>query len=278
MKQYILLLSLLLLLAIPSLAAEPTANSVESAGYQQVAAPGALMTVFGAGFPTGSSISTSASSLPLPTVLEGVSLLVNGVPAPLLYVSVSLDGNFQINYQMLWNVVKSAMVEVRYDGNLITSKQVPISTAAPGFFTVDGSGTGQVSAQNYEPLRETYQPNGPVWTCVPGRILILYGSGTGKTIDQATGLEATPNAGEATPTGVLYVTATLPTVTIGGKQAEVLFSGLAPGYVSLWQITVRAPSESAEGRALPVVINYERQSTRAGVTVAVVNRHVLLAQ
>src|SRR5206468_4099294 len=94
--------------------AEPTSTSVESAGYQRFATHGALLSVFGTGFTTGTAINETATAFPLPTVIEGVSVLVNGAAAPLLCVFVtSPDGNFQINYQFPWEITTStATVEV----------------------------------------------------------------------------------------------------------------------------------------------------------------------
>ena len=56
--------------------------------------PGALATVFGANF-TGTGLDASAPSLPLPSSLGGVSVLVNGVAAPVLY-----ESSEQINFQI----------------------------------------------------------------------------------------------------------------------------------------------------------------------------------
>jgi uncharacterized protein (TIGR03437 family) len=54
----------------------------------------------------------------------------------------------------------------------------------------------------------------------------------------------------------LAVTAGLPVVAIGGKKAEVAFSGLAPGFVSLWQLNVKVPTEAPSGAAVGVLINF----------------------
>ena len=51
-----------------------------------------------------------------------------------------------------------------------------------------------------------------------------------------------------------------PTVTIGGVQARVLFSGMAPGYVGLWQINAEVPSSVTPGPAVSLTI------TAGGVT------------
>jgi uncharacterized protein (TIGR03437 family) len=43
-------------------------------------------------------------------------------------------------------------------------------------------------------------------------------------------------------------------VTIGGIPAEVLYSGAAPGYVGLDQLTVRLPRGVVGGAAVPVEV------------------------
>jgi len=43
-----------------------------------------------------------------------------------------------------------------------------------------------------------------------------------------------------------------PTVTIGGVQADVVFSGLAPGFIGLYQVNVRIPDTAPIGDAVPL--------------------------
>jgi len=45
-----------------------------------------------------------------------------------------------------------------------------------------------------------------------------------------------------------------PTVTIGGKEATVSFSGLTPGSVGLYQVNAQVPAAAPKGAAVPVVI------------------------
>jgi uncharacterized protein (TIGR03437 family) len=44
------------------------------------------------------------------------------------------------------------------------------------------------------------------------------------------------------------------TVTIGGVPADASFSGLAPGYVGLYQVNVQVPATVAAGSAVPLTI------------------------
>jgi uncharacterized protein (TIGR03437 family) len=57
-------------------------------------------------------------------------------------------------------------------------------------------------------------------------------------------------------------------VTIGNVQADVIFSGLAPGYVGLYQVNALVPAGVAAGSAVPVVISMGGASSNT-VTIAV---------
>jgi len=44
------------------------------------------------------------------------------------------------------------------------------------------------------------------------------------------------------------------TVTVGGVEAPVVYQGLAPGFVGLYQVNVVLPSTVTPGDAVPVVV------------------------
>jgi minor extracellular serine protease Vpr len=60
----------------------------------------------------------------------------------------------------------------------------------------------------------------------------------------------TPPSGEPVPAQPLARTRVVPTVTMGGKQAQVLFSGLAPNYVGLNQLNVLVRADAPVGTQL----------------------------
>jgi uncharacterized protein (TIGR03437 family) len=58
--------------------------------------------------------------------------------------------------------------------------------------------------------------------------------------------------GMAAPVSPVSTTVATPVVTIGGQNAPVVFSGLAPGWAGLYQIHVVAPLVTPGARELAV--------------------------
>ncbi len=76
--------------------------------------------------------------------------------------------------------------------------------------------------------------------------MLLYCNGLGPVNNQ-------PADGALASSTELSTTTTTPTVTIGGKKAQVLFSGLAPGFPGLYQINVIVPADAPTG-AQPLIV------------------------
>jgi uncharacterized protein (TIGR03437 family) len=74
-----------------------------------------------------------------------------------------------------------------------------------------------------------------------GHPLQLYVNGLGTVSGNQ------PASGALTPASPLAPTALIPTVTIGGQQATVLFSGLAPLSVGLYQVNAVVPVAASPG-------------------------------
>ena len=60
----------------------------------------------------------------------------------------------------------------------------------------------------------------------------------------------------------------MPAVVIGGEVATVLFSGLAPGFVGLYQVNALVPAGAGAGGAVPVTISMGGVASNT-VTIAV---------
>src|ERR1039457_7600900 len=77
---------------------------VDAASFKGPVVPGSLVSIFGSNLASGTA---SASAIPLPVTLDGVSVSFNGIAAPLLYVSGQ-----QINAQLPWEVSTTGPVIV----------------------------------------------------------------------------------------------------------------------------------------------------------------------
>lgn len=120
-----------------------TAGGANLAGGQNAAdvAPGTLITAFGYGSLTDQEPAAAPAGQNLPLQLAGVEFYVDGMRAPLQYVS-----NKQINAQLPFEVADATSVttwvrSVRKNGTAINTAAVavPITTGAPGIFAKPGA-------------------------------------------------------------------------------------------------------------------------------------------
>lgn len=202
---------------------------------------GSYISIFGRGL----SEATRAFNTPyLPISLAGVAVSLDvpsqniSVPGRLTYVS---DGQINVSLPYELQGVSSVQMKVMIGDTISSLVTVPIVSQSPALFEYTDSGGRLLAAA----VNET----GVVGSGNPARkdgIVSLYVNGLGPTDPQ-------PPSGEAAPANPLAVTRVRPDVTIGGQRAEVLFSGLAPGFVGLYQLNVRVPSGSPTG-VQPVVV------------------------
>ena len=196
-----------------------------AASYTQTYAPGMLMAVYGRGL-AGSTV--SATSLPLPKNLVGVSATVNGNPAPIWFVSPG-QVNLQIPYE---TGAGTAIVAINNNGNL-SYQLFQVTATAPGIFAVNGF----------------LNPNA---TAKAGGPAFLYLTGDGDvTATLSTG--ATPATG--TPLPSLPKAVATVTVTVGGLDALILFNGIVPGNVGVTQVNFQLPAGLAGVQPVAVTVN-----------------------
>lgn len=200
--------------------------------------PGGIATVFGTDLTSGAGINLT-STLPLPAELLNNQVVINNDPVPLFAVD-NVGGQRQINFQVPWQVASgpSATVVIENSGVLSAPITVPVLAAQPGIFNY-AVGADTVRAI----LHSNFQLADLTYPAKPGETVLIYCTGLGA-------VSSPPPVGAA---GNGQHTVTLPNVTIGGLNAHVSFSGLAPGFAGLYQINVDVPTSLTAGNH-PVVV------------------------
>ena len=196
-----------------------------AASFTRAYAPGMTLSVFGSQLGPSTA---GASSVPLPVSMAGVDATVNGVAAPLFYVSPK-QLNLQIPYETAVN--GTATLQINNNGQA-TSQNFPVAIAAPGIFTDQ---TGAIV------------PNG---SAIRGQLTTVFVAGAGSmTPPIPTG--AAPLAG--TPTDSLPQPAQTTIVTVGNVPAPIDFIGVPPGLVGVTQINFQVPNGVGIGAQSVVV-------------------------
>ncbi len=192
-------------------------------------AVGSIATLFGQNL---ASQTATAASLPLSASLGGSSVTLNGIAAPLFYVS-STQINFFVPYELAGQT--TATIAVSTSGGIVELAGVPIVPQSPGIFELDAAGDAAAVHLNGTVVSATAPASS-------GEVLELFATGLGPVSN-------VPSDGTAPPSGTLATDQIAPTVTIGGVNAPVSFAGLAPGFVGLYQINVTVPSGLPAGPA-----------------------------
>ena len=226
------------------------ANGVVNAASGQVGsglAPGSYISIFGSGLSDVLRVENTAS---LPFSLANVNV---GFDVPGKTESYAGRIHFvspgQVNVQVPWELQgkTSASMKVSIGDFSTANYTVQLNDYSPAFFEYpeQASGKSLVAALD-ESFKLITSTNG----AKRGRPIQIYANGLGPVdVAQATG-EPAPGVEP------LARTKTAPVVTIGSSQAQLLFSGLAPGLVGLYQLNVIVPDNAALGiQPISVTVN-----------------------
>jgi uncharacterized protein (TIGR03437 family) len=255
-----------------SIQAAPTFTSaaiVNGATFGTTLAPNTWVSIVKAGGLAATTRSWTAADFSgntMPTILDGVSVQVNGSAVPLSYISPT-----QVNF-LLPSTLQSGTVQIQSANNGLNSAPVSatVSAAAPSFFTLGAvdaaTGNSYIAAEHASGAIAGPASLVSGLTTTPynaGETMVLYGTGFGPTATVA-------------PAGQLLTAAlplaALPTATVGGLPATVSYAGMVgPG---LYQFNVLLPAGTAVGATgataeVPVVITAAGAQSQAKAVVAV---------
>ncbi|MFN7826779.1 MAG: hypothetical protein ACK5RR_02310 [Acidobacteriota bacterium] len=188
--------------------------AVSAASYNAEAlAPEAIAAAFGSGLATSTEI---ARTQPLPDELAGTRVRINGLLAPLFFVSPG-----QVNF-LVPSAVQSGrgVIEILAGDQVLSRGAISIGSVVASLFTANATGSGAPAALTtrdgltYAPVGN---PDGSSNAVAGGDYLVLFGTGFRK----------------ASP-GVV-------TIRIGDREAPVLYAGPQGGYAGLDQLNTRIP-------------------------------------
>jgi len=214
----------------------PLVTSVgNAASYAQSFAPGMLMSVFGTGLSTGNPQTAATAPLPF-TSSSGTSVTINGIPAPLMYISAT-----QINLQIPYEVFAGPAMLTVTTGGQSASINFSVQASAPGIFL--NPQTGHIV---------------PNESASAGAPIAFYLTGAGQvTPSEETG--NVPVQGTA-PAPVLQLIA-----TIGGITVTPVYVGIPDWSVGVLQINFTVPSTLTSGTTYPVVVTIGGVASNAGL-------------
>ncbi|HXJ44192.1 MAG TPA: hypothetical protein VNH18_33200 [Bryobacteraceae bacterium] len=207
---------------------------VSAASFLPGISPGGLVTVFGQNL-TDVSGTVVAGTDPLPNQLANTSVLINGRYAPVYAISYA-NGEDQISVQVPYNTPTgpgAAQVEIINYGITVARLITDSYDEDPGIFTYQGNYAVALRYPDYSLVG----PGNPV---VPGDILILFTTGLGP-------LSISLRDGYGAPSNPPAITIDPFQVMVAGRQSKVLFSGLGPGFVGLYQINLQLPFDLPAG-------------------------------
>jgi uncharacterized protein (TIGR03437 family) len=238
----------------------PTVAAVANAASWTTGAvaPGEIVVIGGNGMGTTTlnTLQITAAGQ-VATILAGTRVLFDGIPAPLIYASQNQLSAI-VPYEV--NGHSQTSLQVEYLGVQSSAFVLPVAAAAPGIFTVDTSGSGQGAIFN----QDGTTINGPGSPAPRGSTVSIFGTGDGQTLPAgADGIII------GSPSDLRYTLLPV-TASIGGQNAEVIYSGSVGGQVAgMFQANIRIPQSVVPGDSVPVTLWIGTSNTQPGVTMAV---------
>jgi uncharacterized protein (TIGR03437 family) len=241
--------------------ARPVISSVvNGASYQTGVSPNSWATIQGTNLAsTTDNWNNAIANGQLPTSLDGVTVLFDGMPAYVNYISATQLNVLVPNIRT--DKSNTAVVVSNSGAKVASIFNTPSNQFGPAFF---GWPNNQVVAtrQDYSYAVKDGTFSGLATIAAkPGDVLILWGTGFGATTPAAP-------VGFETPSDTTYSASTQPSITIDNLQATVYGAALAPGFVGLYQIAIQVPDSLGDGD-WPIAASVGGVQSTAGAVLSV---------
>lgn len=217
-------------LAVTYLAPATGMSYLNSASFDAGVAPGMVLSLFDPGVTLAGGVE-AAGVLPLPLTMQGTTVKMNGIPAPLYYVSPT-----QLNVQVPYEVAPgSATLTVSNAAGQIASQPVYVNAVAPGIF-----------------LASDRRHIAPSAAATVGGYVTLYLTGQGPVTPAVATGAAPPNPDQVPVSGLPDPYAKVQ-VLVNGVPAQIAFAGIPYYLVGVTQINFIVPPGTPAGDQ-PVVV------------------------
>jgi uncharacterized protein (TIGR03437 family) len=220
--------------------------------------PGENIVIFGTGVGPAVLANGVVTNSAFATTAGSTRVLFDNTPAPIIYAS-SGQTSVMVPYGVSGRTTTNIVVE--YSGVQSTALTYNVVASAPGVYTLNqqGTGPGAILNQDGVTVNSTTSPE------KRGNVIAIYMTGEGQTNPQGVDGAIIPPVASALKHPVLPVT-----VTIGGVDAPVVYSGSAPSLVSgVMQVNVIIPLTAPTGTQ-PVVVAVGSAKSQSGTSAATV--------
>ena len=213
---------------LPSLGYSPVSEpALRSVSFEPLTSgdalvPGSLAVV------RGSGLSDLPEWTDAPPRTNGRTFIaIDGVRAPI--ISMNSD---QAVIQIPWDIPTGTAPVAISSSGMSNTAQTAVVPEAPAILAVEHADGKAVTAE--APAR-------------PGEALVVYATGLGE-------IDAELSPGAAAASNVLVHLREIPEVRLGNNPVQVLFAGLAPGYIGLYQVNLVVPADYQQEGAVSLTI------------------------
>ena len=243
----------------------------------QPVAPGSLVAIYGTSL---AAAAARASNIPLPTAVGNVSVSFNGTSAPILGVTPALKIGGQTLDQITavvpWEVTPGTVpVAVTSAGASSSAVNITASATAPGILPFATDSTGVKRPLVYNNSDNTFPFPADIFffnlktrpASIASDTVVVWCTGLGAVSSApADGAAPTDSSGNLVQT----TTNETPVVLVGGRQANVTFSGLTQ-YPGVYQINLTLDPNTPTGDSIPIQIQMDGNTTTDQLKIAVTN-------